>query len=132
MADLFAAKITCEACVLKRRTSVFKPILSIISSRKIRDPPPALRVVFRFFLILRAGVVVSIFGKYVPTDLNMNENTIQGIREALKHSPDNIPLRMLLAENLLSLNRLEEAEAEYTTFLRTSSDLRAKQGLARV
>ena len=62
----------------------------------------------------------------------MNENTIQGIREALRHSPDNIPLRMLLAENLLSLNRLEEAEAEYTTILKTSSDPRAKQGLARV
>ncbi len=62
----------------------------------------------------------------------MNENTIQGIREALKHSPDNIPLRMLLAENLLALNRLEEAEAEYTTILKTSSDLRAKQGLAKV
>ena len=62
----------------------------------------------------------------------MNENTIQGIREALRHSPDNIPLRMLLAENLLSLNRLEEAEAEYTTILKTSNDPRAKQGLARV
>ena len=62
----------------------------------------------------------------------MNENTIQGIREALRHSPDNIPLRMLLAENLLSLNRLEEAEAEYTTILKTSNDPRAKPGLARV
>ena len=62
----------------------------------------------------------------------MNENTIQGIQEALRHSPDNIPLRMLLAENLLALNRLEEAEAEYTTILRRSSDVRAKQGLARV
>ena len=62
----------------------------------------------------------------------MNENTIQGIREALRHSPDNIPLRMLLAENLLSLNRLEEAEAEYTIILKTSNDPRAKPGLARV
>src|SRR5688572_9545227 len=62
----------------------------------------------------------------------MNENTIQGIREALRHSPDNVPLRMLLAENLLSLNRLEEAEAEYTTILKTSSDPRAKPGLAKV
>src|SRR5688572_8088860 len=62
----------------------------------------------------------------------MNENTIQGIREALRHSPDNVPLRMLLAENLLSLNRLEEAEAEYTTILKTSNEPRAKPGLARV
>ena len=62
----------------------------------------------------------------------MNENTIQGIREALRHSPDNIPLRMLLAENLLSLNRLEEAEAEYTIILKTSNDPRAKPALAKV
>jgi transitional endoplasmic reticulum ATPase len=62
----------------------------------------------------------------------MNENTIQGIREALRHSPDNIPLRMLLAENLLSLNRLEEAEAEYTIIIKTSNEPRAKPGLARV
>jgi transitional endoplasmic reticulum ATPase len=62
----------------------------------------------------------------------MNENTIQGIREALRHSPDNVPLRMLLAENLLSLNRLEEAETEYTTVLKMSNDPRAKPGLARV
>jgi transitional endoplasmic reticulum ATPase len=62
----------------------------------------------------------------------MNENTIQGIREALRHSPENVPLRILLAENLLALNRLEEAEAEYTTILKMSNDPKAKPGLARV
>lgn len=62
----------------------------------------------------------------------MNENTIQGIREALKHSPENIPLRILLAENLLALNRLEEAETEYTTVLRISNDAKARHGLATV
>ena len=37
----------------------------------------------------------------------MNENTIDSLREALKHSPNNTPLRLLLAETLLGLNRLE-------------------------
>lgn len=62
----------------------------------------------------------------------MNENTIQGIREALTHSPDNVPLRILLADNLLASNRLEEAEIEYTIILKTSSDSKARLGLARV
>jgi SpoVK/Ycf46/Vps4 family AAA+-type ATPase len=62
----------------------------------------------------------------------MNDNTIQGLREALKHSPDNIPLRLLLAETLLDMNRLEEAETEYTTICRASDDPKAKTGLATV
>ena len=43
----------------------------------------------------------------------MNDNTLDSLREALKYSPENLPLRHLLAETLLSLNRLEEAEIEY-------------------
>ncbi len=62
----------------------------------------------------------------------MNENTIDSLREALKHSPDNTPLRYLLADTLLTLNRLEEAEAEYAAILKLVSDKRAKIGLARV
>ena len=62
----------------------------------------------------------------------MNENTIGSLREALKHSPDNIPLRLLLADTLMALNRLEEAETEYATLLKYSSDNKAKVGLATV
>ena len=62
----------------------------------------------------------------------MNDNTIDSLREALKHSPDNAPLRFLLADNLLNMNRLEEAENEYTTILKTSNDTKAKLGLAKV
>src|SRR5687767_3403540 len=62
----------------------------------------------------------------------MNESTINSLKEALKHSPDNSPLRLLLAETLLGLNRLEEAEAEYTTLLKTSGDTKVKVGLATV
>jgi transitional endoplasmic reticulum ATPase len=62
----------------------------------------------------------------------MNENTIDSLREALKHSPNNMPLRLLLAETLLGLNRLEEAETEYTLIMKSSNDTKAKIGLAKV
>lgn len=62
----------------------------------------------------------------------MNESTIDSLREALKHSPNNTPLRLLLADTLLGLNRLEEAEAEYTQVLKFANDTKAKIGLAKV
>lgn len=62
----------------------------------------------------------------------MNENTINSLREALKNSPDNTPLQLLLAETYLSLNRLEEAEIEYTVLVNKSNDDKAKVGLATV
>ena len=60
----------------------------------------------------------------------MNDNTIDSLKEALKHSPENAPLRFLLAETLLTLNRLEEAETEYLILLRSTNDIKAKVGLA--
>lgn len=62
----------------------------------------------------------------------MNDNTINSLREALKHSPDNTPLRLLLADTLLSLNRLEEAEAEYSMLLKLTNDHKPRIGLAQV
>jgi transitional endoplasmic reticulum ATPase len=62
----------------------------------------------------------------------MNESTIQSLREALKHSPDNIPLRMLLAETLLTMNRLDEAEAEYSILVKGGNDVKSRTGLATV
>lgn len=62
----------------------------------------------------------------------MNNNTIDSLREALKHSPDNIHLRFLLAETLLDLNRLEEAETEFSILVRAVNDTKAKVGLATV
>lgn len=62
----------------------------------------------------------------------MNENSIDSLREALKHSPNNTPLRLLLADTLLGLNRLEEAETEYTQVLKYANDTKAKTGLAKV
>ena len=62
----------------------------------------------------------------------MSDSTINGLKEALKHSPDNEPLRLLLADTLVSLDRLEEAETEYTTLLRKHNNTKAKSGLAHV
>jgi SpoVK/Ycf46/Vps4 family AAA+-type ATPase len=60
----------------------------------------------------------------------MNESTIDSLIEALKHSPENVPLRLLLADNLLALNRLDEAETEFKTVLKFSNDTKVKIGLA--
>ncbi len=62
----------------------------------------------------------------------MENSSIENLREALKFSPDNIPLRMHLAETLRELNRLEEAEKEYHEVLKISDDQKAKFGLANV
>jgi hypothetical protein len=62
----------------------------------------------------------------------MSEQTIKSLQEALKHSPENTPLRMLLADTLLSLHRWDEAEAEYTTILKRVNSRDARMGLARV
>lgn len=62
----------------------------------------------------------------------MNDNTIDSLREALNHSPDNTPLRQLLADTLLTLNRLDEAETEFSTLLKISNDNKTKVGLATV
>ncbi|WP_298650130.1 AAA family ATPase [uncultured Proteiniphilum sp.] len=62
----------------------------------------------------------------------MNDNTIDSLREALKHSPDNAPLRQLLADTLWTLNRVEEAETEYSMLLKLTNDNKAKIGLAKV
>ncbi|HZV68565.1 MAG TPA: AAA family ATPase [Saprospiraceae bacterium] len=60
----------------------------------------------------------------------MNDKTIDSLREALIHSPNNSPLRLLLADTLLSLNKLEEAETEFKILLKTSNDVNVKVGLA--
>lgn len=62
----------------------------------------------------------------------MSEQTIKSLQEALKHSPENTPLRMLLADTFLSLQRWDEAEAEYTTILKRVNSRDASMGLARV
>jgi len=62
----------------------------------------------------------------------MSDNTIDSLREALKQSPDNTPLRLLLAETLLTSNRLDEAESEYSALLRLTHDIKPKIGLAKV
>src|SRR5207248_3285233 len=62
----------------------------------------------------------------------MNEHVIQALREALRASPDNLPLRQHLADTLMSLGRPDEAEAEYRQALTLAPDSEAvKVGLAR-
>jgi SpoVK/Ycf46/Vps4 family AAA+-type ATPase len=62
----------------------------------------------------------------------MDNNIINSLKEALKHSPDNTSLRILLADTLLNANRLEEAEIEYAAILKQNNNISAKIGLAKV
>ncbi|MBC8173403.1 MAG: tetratricopeptide repeat protein, partial [Chitinophagales bacterium] len=61
----------------------------------------------------------------------MDDNSINNLKEALKLSPDNIPLKQHLAEILLKANRLEEARIEYSELLKLSPDTKSKIGLAK-
>jgi tetratricopeptide (TPR) repeat protein len=59
------------------------------------------------------------------------DDAITALREALRHSPDNLPLRLHLADSLVSLARYEEAEREYKAALQAAPhDPSVKLGLA--
>ena len=45
-------------------------------------------------------------------------STILALQEALKISPDNVPLRLHLGETFQLANRLDEAEKEYLGILK--------------
>jgi transitional endoplasmic reticulum ATPase len=59
------------------------------------------------------------------------EDTLRALREAVRISPDNVPLRQHLADTLLGAGRADEAEQEYRQALvRAPDDRRLKLGLA--
>src|SRR5881394_1735896 len=59
------------------------------------------------------------------------DDAINALRDALKHSPENLPLRLHLADTLVGLGRYEEAEREYKTVLQSAPhDPKPKLGLA--
>jgi predicted Zn-dependent protease len=61
-----------------------------------------------------------------------SDETLRALREALRLSPENIPLRQHLADTLLSYGRLEEAEQEYRAALSLAPQNQAlKIGLAK-
>src|SRR5688500_14385711 len=61
------------------------------------------------------------------------DDTIRSLRDALRHSPTNVPLRLHLARSLAGLGRLEEAEDEFRQALaQAPNDDGAKLGLAEV
>jgi len=67
-----------------------------------------------------------------PPSGSPGDDAVQALREALRHSPQNVPLRQHLADTLLSHNRGEEAEKEYRETLALAPDNLALQlGLAR-
>ncbi|MCC6726983.1 MAG: AAA family ATPase [Saprospiraceae bacterium] len=61
----------------------------------------------------------------------MEPQDLQHLHEAIKASPDNLPLRKLYANALLKNNRFDEAEAEFKEALKAwPNDVSLKTGLA--
>lgn len=59
------------------------------------------------------------------------DDAVRALRDALAHSPENVPLRKLLADTLRSLGRFDEAEGEYRFAMqRASEDVELKLALA--
>lgn len=57
---------------------------------------------------------------------------IDNLREALQQSPDNVPLRILLAENLMQAKMFAEAETEYRIVLeKDPGNLKGRRGLIK-
>jgi len=65
--------------------------------------------------------------------MSSGSDPVGPLRDALRHSPDNVPLRRHLAATLLGLGRGDEAEAEYKLGLQLApNDPTLKLGLADV
>lgn len=62
----------------------------------------------------------------------MTQSIIDTLKEALKFSPENVHLKLHLAETLFSLNRIEEAEQEFIQALAIQNNEKGLMGLARV
>ncbi|MGV3696734.1 AAA family ATPase [Flavobacterium sp.] len=62
----------------------------------------------------------------------MDNSTINSLLEALRFSPDNLPLRFHLADTFLKLKRFDEAESQFIELLNQSSSSQYKYGLAEV
>ncbi|GEO08115.1 AAA family ATPase [Segetibacter aerophilus] len=62
----------------------------------------------------------------------MDDNTINSLREALKFSPGNIPLKQHLADTLLKASQLDEAEKEYKEIMAMADTNQSKIGLAKL
>jgi transitional endoplasmic reticulum ATPase len=60
------------------------------------------------------------------------DDNVRVLRDALAHSPDNVPLRKHLAETLLGFGRADEAEVKFREALARDRDsVELKLGLAR-
>ena len=67
----------------------------------------------------------------ICSEMQNSEDAVRALREALRASPDNVPLRQHLADTLLGAGRAGEAEAEYRQALaQAPDDRRLKMGLA--
>lgn len=62
----------------------------------------------------------------------MNKTAIENLKEALKFSPNNIPLKRHLAESLVAFNELDEAAKYYQELIEISNESNDKYALANI
>jgi transitional endoplasmic reticulum ATPase len=62
----------------------------------------------------------------------MNQDTIESLKQALLFSPDNEPLRLMLANALLTLHFYDDAQEHYEYLVAQNNNIEAKFGLANV
>jgi transitional endoplasmic reticulum ATPase len=89
---------------------------------------------FHLASVTPAGILVyrNNTGSLKSTNMPSSEDPLQALREALRLSPENVPLRQHLADSLLRQGQAEEAEKEYRQALAQAPDLQPlKIGLAR-
>ena len=62
----------------------------------------------------------------------MSQSNINSLVEALKFSPDNIPLKLHLAEILFQANRIDEAELHFNELMQLTNDYKVKFKFAQL
>ncbi len=76
------------------------------------------------------GIIIPRSTGYVP--MLESDDMIEGLRQAVRLSPDNVPLRQHLADTLLGVGKPADAEKEFRDALRLKpDDAKLKFGLAR-
>lgn len=62
----------------------------------------------------------------------MDQKSVDNLKEALQFSPENIPLRLHLANTLLAMEQLDEAQSEFEEVAKQTAGESGRDGLAKV
>src|SRR4051812_36338785 len=97
-----------------------------------RQPKKSQKSVLKFIAFLNQKNILIVHSGINSNEYKMSQSIVDTLKEALKFSPDNVHLKIHLAETLFSMNRIEEAEKEFVEALAMENNERGLMGLARV